>query len=177
MRLAAVSLVFLVGCRFELPQAAPVDVQGEGGIDARPDALPDALPDAPGCPADFAPLPDGPPGHVYRLRPQLTTRDAHFNFCKSTSARAYLAVPKNATELMNLHAVASAPDFWVGIDDRVNEGVYVSAETGAPATFLPWAAGEPTGFPTGGDCVVASAAAIFDTVCDGNHPAVCECNP
>jgi hypothetical protein len=175
MRRAAVSLTFLVSCRFELPDAVvdapPVDVQGDSMIDAPPI-------DGPGCPAAFAPLSGGPLGHVYLKVGQPGAWLAHFNFCKGTSSRAYLAVPNDATELMNLQVLDGGGAFWVGIDDRVTEGVYVSAETGSLATFLPWAGGEPNQSPADGDCVLGRPLAVVeDYYCAASVPAVCECNP
>src|SRR5688572_28505697 len=131
-----------------------------------------------GCPADFAPLPGGPAGHVYRRAPQSGEASQQFDFCRGISVRTYLAVPNDATELMNLRALASMSSFWIGIDDRVTEGVYVEVETGSPATFLPWAAGQPYDVSGAADCVLALSAVISDERCDGiNRLAVCECNP
>ncbi len=151
---------------------------GDGGIDGPPGDGPAA-----GCPADYMPLAGGPAGHIYKKAPQNLNWTGQFDFCRGTSARAYLAVPNDVTELMNLHALA-AGTFWVGINDRVVETVYVEPETGGTATFLPWAAGEPDNGGGGGsggeDCVAATATTISDEACAGggsNRPAVCECNP
>lgn len=159
-RAAILSLIFLVSCRFDLPEVV---------IDAPP-------PDAPRCPAEYAPLPGGPAGHVYRTSPGGTWSE-QFDFCKTTSPRAYLAVPNDATELTNLVRLAGSV-LWVGIDDQVTEGVYISAETDGPATFLPWAADEPDGAasPTE-DCVKYFSGAINDVVCSGFGLAACECDP
>jgi len=98
--------------------------------------------------------------------------------CSALSARAYLAVPNDATELMGIATVAAAAIFWVGIDDRVTEGQYVQA-SGGLATFLPWATGQPDG-GTQENCVGATSTTISDELCSGatsSRPAVCECAP
>ena len=129
MKRAAVSLIFLVGCQFELP-----------GIE---------------CPADYAPLPGAPAGHVYLKAPESGQWHELYSRCwlqswsPSETYQSYLAVPNDATELMGLFVLAGQSLFWVGIDDQGTEGVFMSAEmsqTVVPgsATFLPWAAGEPT---------------------------------
>ncbi|HSK02099.1 MAG TPA: C-type lectin domain-containing protein [Kofleriaceae bacterium] len=149
----------------------------DGGIDGGIDGPPVDGPAA-GCPADYAPLASGPTGHLYKKVPQSLSWTQQFDYCRSTSMRAYLAVPNDAAELTNLHALAGGT-FWVGINDLVVEGTYVEAELSGPATFLPWAAGQPdnAGGGSGADCVAATATTISDEACSSNRPAACECNP
>jgi hypothetical protein len=134
---------------------------------------------AAGCPADYAPLAGGSPGHVYRKAPNSLDWVAQNDFCRTTSLSAYLAVPDDATELMNLHTLAGGT-FWVGVNDLVTEGTYAKV-TGGTATFLPWAAGQPDDAGGAGqDCVAATATSFSDEDCTGtgaNRPAVCECEP
>lgn len=153
-----------------------------GGTDGGVDGPPGDSPPAASCPADYAPLAGGPAGHVYKKAPQNLSWTQQFDYCRTTSARAYLAVPNDATELTGLHTLAGGT-FWVGINDRVMDGTYIAADTGVAATFLPWAAGEPdpgNQGPQGGeDCVAATATTISDEECGGGNasrPAVCECN-
>jgi hypothetical protein len=148
-----------------------------GGIDAPPGDGPSAA-----CPANYAPLAGGPAGHVYRKAPQNLNWTGQDDFCRSTSTRAYLAIPDDATELMGLHGLAMAT-FWIGISDRIEEGRY-DKTTGGLATFLPWdtAAGEPDNPGGGGgqDCVAATATTISTEDCMGGNAsrtAVCECEP
>ncbi len=145
----------------------------DGGIDGPPiDGLPA------GCPGNYGALTGGNPGHVYRKVPganqDWVTQD---NFCRASSARAYLAVPDDAAELTALHTEAGGL-FWVGINDRVMEGMFVKS-TGGPAVFLPWATGEPDdgGGANTQDCVAGIAATISSEKCGDAHPAVCECEP
>lgn len=152
----------------------------DGGIvDSMP---PDDAPAAT-CPAEYMALAGGTTGHFYRKAPGDLDWVAQFDFCMGTSTRAYLAVPDDAAELTALAGLAGTTPFWVGINDRATEGSYVKA-SGGPATFLPWAAGEPDSANQGPDasqdCVSATATNISDQNCTGGGaslPAVCECAP
>jgi hypothetical protein len=149
----------------------------QAGVDAGIDApMTDAPPAA--CPADYAPMTGGNANHVYKKAPGNLGWVQQDDYCRSTSTRAHLAVPDNAAELTALQGLATGT-FWVGINDRVTEGTFVKS-SGGPATFLPWAGGEPdNGGPNPGqDCVAAMATTISTEVCDGggaNRPAACEC--
>jgi hypothetical protein len=151
-----------------------------GGIDA-------PVIDGPavGCPSTYEPLPGGPAGHVYLKAPQTVTGELQDNFCRSTSARAYLAVPDDITELTNLHTLAAGATFWVGVHDRTMENRFDKL-SGGLATFLPWTAGQPdnAGGGQGEDCVASTATNFSDEECKVNgggtgadRPAVCECEP
>ncbi len=157
-----------------------------GGPDGGVDGPVVDSPPAAGCPANYEPLAGGPAGHVYRKAPQNRDWVGQFDFCKSTSTRAYLAVPNSPTELTGLHTLAMGT-FWVGINDRAIDGTFVEAETGGmwpTPPPVPWAADEPdpgNQGPQGGeDCVAATATTLSDEECGGGNasrPAVCECNP
>jgi hypothetical protein len=174
MKRAAALLAFVVGCRFELPEAdtgLPVDAPG--------------LPvDAPGCPADYAPLTGGTAGHLYKKIPYSTSYVPQSQYCRALSEmRAYLAVPNSPAELAGLYALAG-DTFWVGINDRTTEGTFVEEATGGVwISSVPWASGEPDNGDGGPveDCVAATASSISDNVCGASggvadRPAVCECN-
>jgi hypothetical protein len=182
MRWAAVSLVFVVSCRFDVPEDgildAPAGTPADGGIDGRMiDGPPAAV-----CPADFMALPnDAANPHRYKRLPSNANWDTQRVACSALSARAFLAVPNDATELAGLSMLAGNVPFWVGIDDRVTDGAYVQASGGA-ATFLPWAAGQPDDAGGGGgeDCVRGTGTTLSDEPCTGggsNYPAACECVP
>lgn len=180
-RAAAWLLLLVMGCRFNLPEAhvdasidgVQTDTPDSGGIDGTPvDSTPMAR-----CPADYMPLSGGPAGHVYKKAPLNRLWLDQFDYCRSTSTFAYLAVPNGATELMGLNALAGQPA-WVGINDLMIEGTFVEVETGGPATFLPWFAGNPDDDGPGQDCVMAGGStAISDEDCNVSLAAVCECNP
>jgi hypothetical protein len=66
---------------------------------------------------------------------------------------------------------------WVGVDDLATEGTFLTV-LGMPATFLPWAAGQPDNKPPGEDCVHASSATQLysDERCGLSARSVCECD-
>jgi hypothetical protein len=115
---------------------------------------------------------DRPPGAPPNTSRSWINQD---NFCRTTSSRAYLAVPDDATELTNLHALAGGT-FWAGIHDTITEGTFVKLPANTAATFLPWAAGQPDNVG-GEDCVAAASTTFSDAMCQAFLPAVCECEP
>jgi hypothetical protein len=156
-----VVLVFVVGCRFELPE----------GTSAM-------------CPAIFEPMTGGTPGHVYFRATTDEPWETLENACQALSPYSHLAVPDNVTELASLKALVDShegpwPMFWVGIHDRGAEGTFVEVETGGVwMPSVPWASGQPDndGGGDGEDCVAATATAISDEGCSPKElPAICEC--
>ena len=150
---------------------------GDAGVDGPPGI------DAPitGCPNGYLPLPGAPAGHRYRLLGATATWVVQSAACTQTTTSAYLAVPDDAAELQELATIAAATPFWVGIHDMATDGTFVTVR-GAPATFLPWATGEPdNGTNPPEDCVAAaSATQLMDDRCDNGqakYVAVCECEP
>lgn len=138
-----------------------------------PDAGIDAPIDGAGCPPDYASV--GGSAHVYKRLASVSWDEARSG-CK-TSPRAYLAIPDDAGELANLATAATAPPFWIGLDDKTTEGSFVT-QKGVAATFLPWLAGEPDDGPPAEDCVNAvSSTEIATDRCGTRHTAVCECEP
>lgn len=141
------------------------------GLDAGIDAPTDGPPNA-GCPSGYAAVAGS--AHRYKALTNVSWDEAK-NACKLTSASAYLAVPDDLTELMNLATAATAAPFWIGIDDQRDQGMFVTQKN-VPATFLPWKPGQPGGQPEG--CVDAvSTTEIAADKCNMKHAAVCECEP
>lgn len=127
-----------------------------------------------GCPASYVAL-DGAE-HRYQAL-VASSWDAARTACRQTSTTAYLAVPDDAAELASLAAIATMQPFWIGIDDRAQPDVFVT-QTGAAASFLPWAANQPDQSRPRKECVAAvSAAAIATERCGVLQVAVCECEP
>jgi hypothetical protein len=150
---------------------------GDAGVDGP------TSPDAPitGCPAGYNPLPGMPTGHRYRKVGTPQTWVAQSAACTLTAASAYLAIPDDAAELAALEALAGDTPFWVGIHDMTTNGTFVTVR-GTPATFLPWAGGEPDNNASPAeDCVAAvSATQIADDRCDTGstrYIGICECEP
>ena len=127
-----------------------------------------------GCPAPYAPV--GASTHVYKRLTGVTWDTAKLD-CGLTSASAYLAIPDDAQELMDLSTVAMGTPFWIGIDDQAVKGTFVTVK-GTTPTFLPWAAGQPDQSNPPKACVNAiSATEIATDKCSTLHTAVCECEP
>lgn len=144
----------------------------DAGVDAAIDGTIGAT-----CPADYAAIAGSP--HVYKRILAVTWDEARIA-CKATSMSAYLAVPDDATELLDLDTIAMTVPFWIGIDDVAQLHVFVT-QKGVAAVFLPWA---PPGVPDDGNpgkprrCVNAvSTTQIATDECNKSHVAVCECEP
>jgi hypothetical protein len=70
--------------------------------------------------------------------------------------------------------LVDVPKIWIGVNDVDLEGHFVLV-TGGPATFLPWAAGEPNNAMGSEDCVELVGAQLNDDSCDTSLPFLCEC--
>jgi len=147
---------------------------GAPGLDAGMDG---PVPiDAPvtGCPSPYAAVAGS--AHRYKVLTNISWDTAKTE-CDRTSTAAYVAVPDDATELTNLATVANALPFWIGVDDKMTTGAFVTQKN-LPATFLPWATGEPDQSNPPQECVNAvSATEIATEKCGTSHTAVCECEP
>lgn len=149
-----------------VPAGAP-GPGNDAGIDAPGDAMP-----VDKCPSGYAAVAGS--AHLYKVLSGVSWDEAKQQ-CDLSSRSAYLAVPDDATELAALATVATPP-FWVGIDDKVTSGAFVT-QKGAPAGFLPWGPGQPNLGPQN-DCVAAiSSTQIATEKCSSKHAAICECEP
>ena len=129
-----------------------------------------------GCAPSFSALP-GVPGHLYYLFTTPSDFTTQRTACAAQGGTTYMAIPDDAAELQALVTLAAQPAVWVGIDDLIVEGNYLTVR-GQPATFLPWAAGQPDNAPPGEDCVAALAAGTLDDQqCSSSLRAICECEP
>jgi len=125
-----------------------------------------------GCPADYVAV--GSSSHRYK-RLGAVSWDQARAMCEQASPGTYLLIPDDAAELAAIAAIAPPP-FWLGVDDLASQGKFMTVKT-VPATFLPWAAGEPSTL-AGRDCVRASSATVIATdVCTTRRAALCECEP
>ena len=124
------------------------------------------------CPADHVAV--GSSGHRYKQLGAVSWDQARA-MCEQASTATYLLIPDDATELADLAAIAKPP-FWIGLDDLAAPGAFMTVKN-VPATFTPWAAGEPR-TRSGADCVRAtSATQIATDQCSTPRPAICECEP
>jgi hypothetical protein len=143
----------------------------DAGIDAQGDGH---LPDGAGCPVGYISLSGS--SHLYRKVTVAAQWMNHRTACTGDGANIYLAIPDDAMELADIGMLAGA-NAWIGIDDITIEGSYQTV-LNAPATFLPWAPGEPD---NGGnqDCVelLDATQKIATLTCATQLIAVCECEP
>lgn len=168
-------LILLAGCRQLLGIDDGKPSHPDAAVDARIDASPyDGARDGMGgCPNDFVAL----GGQAHRYRRITTTADWTQQRLVCESFGTYLVVPDDVAELQAVTTFAANATIWVGIADANGTGTYTTV-LGSAATFLPWAAGEPT---TGGNmhCVLdgANTQTYSNELCTVVEPAVCECNP
>lgn len=174
MKGKVVLLVFVVGCRFDLPKVA-VDAAADAAaeIDAPPVDGP-----AVGCRRpEYAPLSGGTPGHVYLKGTSAVLWSSADTGCVATGPRAYLAVPDAAGELTALRTLAGST-FWIGVHDRVTEGTYMRKPMDTMPMFLPWLPGGEPDNVGEQDCVTATATTISTEACDAAARVyLCECEP
>jgi len=100
------------------------------------------------------------------------------NSCREMGG--YLAAIKNKEELDELDQKLIKPEhYWLGINDRDNEGVYVSDASGKKATFLRWQEKQPDNFRNNEDCINISSIAYLrrsmnDLPCEEEHYFICQ---
>jgi hypothetical protein len=159
----------LCGCRAVL---GIDDVIDEGPPPDGSDLPPDGV--SPRCPPNFAPLGSGS-AHVYLPIAVADDYAGQVLFCMTEGPGIYLAIPDDQAELDAMVSFAGGFTFWIGIDDRLTENVFVTTKN-QPATFLPWAPNEPSGGIE--DCVEVLPSGEFDDDdCTVMLPAACECEP
>ena len=163
------------------PQAGTLANTCVGGVDGGIDGMHvDAMTDTPTnhCPTGYNTIANGTPGHRYKLLATADNWMQQHDLC--AGAFTYLVIPDDVTELGALDTLAgSNPLYWVGVDDLVTEGTFLTVKNVA-ATYLPWQAPAPDDQTPGEDCVEAiTAAAMFNDVrCTPTQlPAICECDP
>jgi len=177
--------VSLAACSFDAgglptaPLATPVDA---AGLDAS--AAVDAAPPGPDAAVDAAPAVACPAGYTrvaaagrsaYRAAGAGRWRAAEAD-CENDGPGAHLAVIDDTTEALVARILAGGEDVWVGVSDRVDDGVYRTV-LGELATFLPWAAGEPNDLGQE-DCVELDGLdrTYNDSNCQLAKPYICECD-
>jgi hypothetical protein len=124
----------------------------------------------------YAAIPSVPNGHTYRVLTLAATWQQQRDKCAADSA--HLAIPEDTTELAGM-LVLGGSQLWVGITDLALENTFVTV-LGPPATFLPWANGQPDNKPQpDADCAQADPTdqRLYDEKCGGAYRAVCECVP
>jgi hypothetical protein len=144
----------------------------DAGVDAK--SLIDGPPGS-NCPTGYNVIPNGTPGHRYKL---LATPDQWMQQVAACNGQStYLMVPNDATELGATDALAGAAGlYWIGLDDIANEGTFVTVKN-APAPYLLWMPPAPDNGPPPENCVeaITASAMMNDDKCNTQLPAICEC--
>ncbi len=144
--------------------------------------------DAAHCPADFVTLAGAPASSRYKIYSYSAvtaqSQAESYTTSKATCSGqgAYIAIVDNAAEAAAIAAVIKLdpanPYYRVGVDDLASPGAWVTV-LGAPATYLPWASGQPNGangVTTGGFCTFFDASgAMYDQLCSTPFAFACEC--
>jgi hypothetical protein len=90
--------------------------------------------------------------------------------CEADGIGSHLVTIDDAAEATLLATAFETNDFWIGVTDRVDEGVYRNV-TGELAPYLVWRVGEPTS----SDCAQLDDIAEFHvSSCDSTDEYVCE---
>ncbi|XP_041631728.1 mannose-binding protein-like [Drosophila kikkawai] len=87
----------------------------------------------------------------------------------------YLASFRNEEEFNAIKAKLNDwPAYWLGINDRDNEGHFVSVASHNPAPFLKWKEGEPSDRNHEWNCVYLFNGRMEDGSCYGDAPFICQ---
>ncbi len=164
-------LVLAAGCRIGFERVGDMmPADGSTG-----DSITDGLrPDgflAP-CPASYQTV--GATTSRYRAVDDSISWDQAQAACAADGQHLAIFETQNERDLIT--ALLPARDLWVGVTDRVTLGTWLTV-TGVPATYLPWAAGEPDVVTTE-RCVETESPAYnyIDQLCSQGRRYVCECD-
>ncbi|XP_076039153.1 CD209 antigen-like [Oratosquilla oratoria] len=90
--------------------------------------------------------------------------------CKDIGAT--LPIPKNDEENQYISSLTTTP-IWLGMEDKQEEGVFVSAEDGSPVTYFNWGSSQPNNLDDNQDCVETSGGNWNDEYCYDVNAVVC----
>ena len=99
-------------------------------------------------------------------------------FCKQKYAK--LVEPKKKSEYDEIVAVAKykgLKEFWLGVNDKSNEGTFVYGSDQSSVNWTNWYPGEPNNSYNNEDCVISAGWASWkwvDTWCAKLLPVVCQ---
>lgn len=168
-RLGLLVVVLAAGCgrlHFDLwgdgSGAPDVPVDAQLAVDAPVLAL-----DAGECPPTYTRM--GSSCYRYSAVPAPQWLDGELA-CEADGVGAHLVTIDDAAEAAMLATAFNTNDFWIGVTDLVEEGVYRNV-TGELAPYLNWRVGEPSS----SDCAQLDEIAEFHiSPCDTSDEYVCE---
>ncbi|XP_017129989.1 accessory gland protein Acp29AB [Drosophila elegans] len=86
----------------------------------------------------------------------------------------HLAEFKDEKELIDIQAILKKDThYWLGINDLVKEGEYMSMSSGKPASFIKWATGSPTKLNTN-NCLFLFNGGMIDYPCSYSFLFICQ---
>ena len=106
-----------------------------GAVGPGTDAGTDGPPGPGQCPSDYASMPGGNPGHVYKAEGSGNWQGANGQCMVETLGRGYLAIPDDGDELGAIANLADDTPYWVGISDQQQQGTFTNTKN-QPQTFL-----------------------------------------
>lgn len=183
----ATLLALVAGCSFRTNPRSPSD-SGADAARTGDAGNTDAPVDAPGtidarvCPAGYAPIAGAPATSRYKLFGNAPPNDQSNSWtggkalCEADGT--HLVIVETPAEASAIGAViqlaAGSPYYWEGITDAAQEDVWLTV-LGDPATYQPWAVGQPNG-GTGANCALFDAPGnLYDFDCAGYEAFACEC--
>lgn len=148
--------------RDDAPTEPEIAVDAQLPVDAPVLAL-----DAGDCPASYTRL--GTSCYRYSAVQVPTWLDGEL-LCEADGVGAHLATIDGEAEAVLLASAFDVNDFWIGMTDRSDEGMYRNV-TGELAPYLVWVPGEPTS----SDCGQLDQEALFHvSTCDTSDEYLCE---
>jgi hypothetical protein len=167
IRIALACLV-LAGCRIGFDELDHEDDFDDGVGEPAAEA-PDASTGAGACPQGYVEA--GTSCYRVSLIRANTWLDAELA-CEADGVGAHLATisdPAESALFASLVQAANVNDTWVGVTDRLVEGMYRNV-TGDLAAYLVWATDEPST----SDCVQSDGVEFHASQCDSSDEFVCE---
>ncbi|KAH8364027.1 hypothetical protein KR084_001625, partial [Drosophila pseudotakahashii] len=98
--------------------------------------------------------------------------DTALSICREMGG--YLAAIKDQEELDAIKARLDDEQYWLGINDIMSEGNYVSEATGKKAKFLRWQRNEPNNDKNNEHCVEIVKGEMNDITCSNKMYIICQ---
>ena len=161
----------------------PIDIDSGVVIDGPPNDGTGVDVPVSNCPGSYTAI--SGQAHRYRVITSQAVYATQKAACDADGSTTYLAIPDDQAELTAILTAATA-NAWIGIDDLLTEGSFVTARDVAFSSSSPlWDSGEPDdtkesgGGANNGECVAGftNNQRLSDDRCDNSYVAVCECDP
>ncbi|XP_070144181.1 C-type lectin 37Db-like isoform X2 [Drosophila kikkawai] len=109
----------------------------------------------------------------FRISDELVNWDTAVQRCREMGG--YLASIRNEKEILAIkEKLVESKGYWLGSNDRLNEGVYRSVASDRPAQFLIWRKGYPDDETHRQNCVVLQGGLMMDFNCSDHFRFICQ---